>query len=82
MRDRERDQLRRVILELVSRGFVHWTEIEKRACASCFDFATSNTVRRQFYGYLMPCGFVERVGRGRYQLTDKGRDLLTVLSHG
>ena len=48
MNDRERDLLRRRILESVSLGFVRWTAIEKRVCSSFFGFATSNTVRRQF----------------------------------
>ena len=80
MNDRERDLLRRRILESISRGCVRWTSIEKRVCSSCFKFATSNTVRRQFYGYLLKCGYVERVGRGRYALTCKGEKLLKLLS--
>jgi hypothetical protein len=78
--DRERDLLRQRILESVSRGYIRWTAIEKRVCGSCFRFATSNTVRRQFYSYLLEYGFVERVGRGRYGLTCKGEKLLKLLS--
>ena len=80
MNDRKRDHLRRIILKLVIEGHDHWTDIEKRACATCLDFATSNTVKRQFYGYLLPSGYVERLGRGRYALTDKGKRLLALLS--
>ena len=80
MNDRDRDALRKVILSLIERGHVHFTDLEKRACASCLDFATSNTFRRQFYGYLVACGFVERVGRGVYALTGKGKGLLVLLS--
>ena len=80
MNDRERDLLRRRILESISRGYVRWTAIEKRVCSSCFGFATSNTVRRQFYGYLLAYGYVERCGRGRYALTCKGEKLLKLLS--
>ena len=80
MNDCERDSLRRVILKLISEGHDHWTVIEKRSCASGFDFATSNTVKRQFYNYLLAFDYVERVRRGRYSLTDKGRGLLTLLS--
>ena len=80
MNDRERDLLRRRILESVSKGYVRWTAIEKRVCSSCFGFATSNTVRRQFYGYLVPCGYIERVDRGYYALTCKGEKLLNLLS--
>jgi len=80
MNDQERDLLRRVILELIAEGYDRWTVIEKKACASDFDFATSNMVKRQFYYHLPACGYVERVGRGRYALTDKGKRLLVLLS--
>jgi predicted transcriptional regulator len=80
LNDRERDLLRRRILESISRGCVRWTSIEKRVCSSCFKFATSNTMRRQFYSYLLAYGYVQRVGRGRYALTCKGEKLLKLLS--
>jgi predicted transcriptional regulator len=79
--DRERDLLRQRILESISKGHVRWTAIEKRVCGSCFGFATSNTVRRQFYGYLLAYRYVERVNRGRYALTRKGEKLLKLLSY-
>ena len=79
MNDLERDVLRREILNLIFEGYNRWTVIEKRACSLGFDFATSNTVKRQFYGYLLACGYVERVRRGRYALTDKGKRLLFLL---
>ena len=78
MNDCERDSLRQVILKLISEGHDHWTVIEKRSCASGFDFATSNTVKRQFYEYLLPFSYVKRIGRGRYALTDKGKQLLAL----
>jgi DNA-binding PadR family transcriptional regulator len=80
MNDFDRDHLRRIILKLISEGHHHWTDIEKRVCASYLDYATSNTVKRQFYGYLLPSDYVERLGRGRYALTDKGKRLLALLS--
>lgn len=79
MNDQDRDQLRKTILELISKGYTHFTEIEKRACASCFSFATSNTVKRQFYGYLLQQGYITRISRGIYALTDKGKSLLALL---
>jgi len=80
MNDRERDVLRREILNLILEGHNRWTAIEKRGCSLGFDFATSNTVKRQFYGYLLPSGYVERVGRGKYALADRGKKLLALLS--
>ena len=47
---------------------VHYTDIEKKTVATCLRFATSNTVRNQFYHYLLPNGYVERVSRGIYKM--------------
>jgi predicted transcriptional regulator len=58
---------------------VHYTDIEKKAVATCLRFATSNTVRRQFFRYLLPNGYVERVGRGVYRITRKGEKLFEIL---
>jgi len=71
--------LRRTILELVKKGHVHYTDIEKKAVATCLRFATSNTIRKQFYHYLLPNGYVERVSRGMCKITNKGEKLLEVL---
>jgi len=76
----ERDVICRTILELVKKGHVHYTDIEKKACATCLSFATSNTVRKQFYHYLLPNGYVKRVSRGVYEITPKGEKLLEILN--
>ena len=78
-KDQERDVLRKTILELVKKGHVHYTDIEKKACATCLSFATSNTIRKQFYHYLLPNDYVERVSRGVYKVTSKGEKLLEIL---
>ncbi|HKZ94558.1 MAG TPA: hypothetical protein VJ249_08280 [Candidatus Bathyarchaeia archaeon] len=52
---------------------------EKKAVATCLRFATSNTVRKQFYHYLLINGYVERVSRGVYIITQKGEKLLEIL---
>jgi len=54
---------------------VHYTDIEKEAVAMCLRFAISNTVRKQFYYYLLSNGYVERVSRGIYKITRKGEKL-------
>jgi len=82
MNDQDRDILRKTILELISKGHVRFTTIEKRCVASCLPFATSHTFRHQFYGYLLGQGYVARVGRGVYALTEKGEGLLAVLEEG
>ena len=80
MKDRRRDVLRRTILELVKKGHVHYTDIEKKAVATCLRFSTSNTIRKQFYHYLLTNGYVERVRRGMYKITQKGEKLSEILN--
>jgi len=80
MKDQERDVLRKTILEFIKKGHVHYTDIEKKACATCLRFATTNTIRKQFYHYLLPNGYVERVSRGVYKITSKGEKLLEILT--
>jgi len=75
-----KDVPRGTILELVKKGHVHHTDIEKKAVATCLRFATSNTVRKQFYHYLLVNGYVERVSRGIYRITLKGEKLLEILN--
>jgi len=80
MKDCEKGVLCNAILELVKKGRVHYTDIEKKAVATCLSFATSNTVRKQFYHYLLLKGYVERVSRGVYKITSRGEKLLEILN--
>jgi len=80
MKDQERDILRKTILQFIKKGYVHYTDIEKKTVATCLRFATSNTFRKQFYDYLLPNGYVERVSRGIYKITEKGEKLLEILT--
>jgi predicted transcriptional regulator len=59
---------------------VHYTDIEKKALATRLCFATSNTVRKQFYHYLLANGYVERASRGVYKISEKGEKLLEILT--
>ena len=56
-RSQEWDVLCKTILELVKKGHVHYTDIEKKAAATCLRFATSNITRKQLYPYLQFFGF-------------------------
>lgn len=80
MTDQERDILRKTILEFVKKGHVHYTDIEKKAVATRLCFATSNTIRKQFYRYLLANGYVERVSRGIYKITERGEKLSEILT--
>jgi len=80
MKDQERDLLRRVILELLSKGHIHYTDMEKKVVATCQPFITANTFKGQFYDYLLLNGYIKRVTRGTYTITEKGEKLLVILS--
>jgi hypothetical protein len=53
--------------------------MEKKAVATCLRFATSTTVRKQFYHCPIPNGYLERVSRSIYKITQKGEKLLEIL---
>jgi len=79
MKDRERDILRKTILEMLSNGHVHYTDLEKKVTATCYSFATTNTFKRQLR-YLLDNLYVLKVARGVYQITPKGQNYLSLLS--
>ena len=76
--DRKRDTLRRIILELLEKSSLHYTELDKKVCASYHSFATTNTFKSQLY-YLLNQGYINRIARGIYHITEKGKTYLTLL---
>jgi hypothetical protein len=72
--------LRKTILELISKGYDRYVLIEKKAVATCAPFITTNTFRAQFYRYLLANGYIVKVSRGTYNITEKGEKLLAILS--
>ena len=77
--DLKRDIVRKIILKLISNGCTRYTDIRDDATMKCLNVASSNTVKRQFYKYLVAQGYVERIKLGKYRLTKKGEMLLTIL---
>ena len=78
--DVKRDLVRKTILTYIKNGSTRYTDIKDVATAKCKDFASSNTVKRQFYKYLIAQGYIERIKRGKYRLTEKGEKLLAVFT--
>jgi len=76
--DLKRDILRRTILELLRKDNVNYTELEKKVNASGHSFATTNTLKSQL-DYLLKNGYVNRVSRGIYKITPKGKKYLNLL---
>ena len=79
MKDMERDVLRRTILELVKKGHVHYTDLEKKVTATCYPFATTNTFKSQLH-YLLSNGYITRIARGIYETTPKDKNYLALLT--
>ena len=75
MKDRERDILRKTILEFLIKGNRHYTNLDKEVCATVHSFATTHTFRSQFQ-YLLKNGYVTKIARGTYQITPKGKKYL------
>ena len=78
MKAEERDQLCKMILELVSKGYVHWSDLHKKVLGSCHTFTTHATFASQLQ-YLLQKGFIKRESRGIYQITDVGKKYLEVI---
>jgi len=76
--DVKRDILRKTILELLTKGTVHYTDLDKKVCASCHSFATTNTFKSQLH-YLLSNGYIDRIARGVYKTTPRGERYLSLL---
>jgi DNA-binding PadR family transcriptional regulator len=79
MKEGERDILRKTILELLTKGSMHYTDLEKQVNASGHSFATTNTFKSQLH-YLLSNNYIDRIARGVYQVTLKGKNYLAILT--
>jgi DNA-binding HxlR family transcriptional regulator len=81
MKDAERDQLRKTILEFLMKGRVCWTDLKKKVLGSCKSSATDRTFHSQME-YLEKAGYIKKFGekgtRTPYEITEKGKKLLTL----
>jgi DNA-binding PadR family transcriptional regulator len=75
----KRDILRKTILEQLTKGNIHYTDLDKKVCASSYPFATTNTFKSQLH-YLQSNGYIKRIARGIYQITPKGKKCWDLLN--
>jgi len=77
-RREEQDLMDRIILSMLKKGHVHWTDLEKKVLATCHPSATrsrfDNRVR-----YLLKKGYIERVSRGIYRVTESGEKYMEII---
>ena len=76
--DVKRDILRRIILELLRKEHMHYTELEKKVNASGHSFATTNTFKSQLH-YLLSNNYIDKIARGVYKMTPRGERYLSLL---
>ena len=79
--DMKRDLVRKTILLQIKKGCIRYTKIKDVVTAKCETVASSNTIKKQFYEYLIPQGYIKRTKRGKYDLTKKGETLLLALTN-
>ena len=77
--DMKREILRKTILELLTKDKMHYTYLEKKICATCLPFSTTNTFKSQLQ-YLLSNSYIIRVSRGIYQITARGKKYLELLT--
>jgi DNA-binding PadR family transcriptional regulator len=78
--DVKRDHLRKSILELFAKIDLHYTDLEKKIYIICCKFATSNTFKTQLR-YLLENDYINRISRGIYHITAKGKNYFNLLEH-
>ena len=78
MKAEERDQMCKAILEMVSKGHVHWSDLHKKVLGSCRPYATHATFASQLC-YLLQKGFIIKESRGIYQITETGKKYLEII---
>jgi hypothetical protein len=67
-----------MILELVSKGYVHWSDLHKKVLSSRQVSATHATFASQLR-YLLSKSFITKESRGIYQITEPGKKYLEIM---
>jgi len=77
-RREEQDMMDKIILKTLKRGKVHWTDMEKKVLATCHPSATRTRFDNRLR-YLLKKGYIERVSRGIYQITESGEKYMEII---
>lgn len=77
-RREEQDAMDRIILRTLKRGRVRWTDLEKKVLATCHPSATRTRFDNRLR-YLLKKGYVERVRRGIYPVTENGEKYMKII---
>jgi len=77
-RREEQDTMDKIILKTLKKGRVHWTDMEKKVLATCHPSATRTRFDNRLR-YLLKKGYIERVSRGIYQITESGEKYMEII---
>jgi len=77
-RREEQDMMDKIILKTLKKGRVHWTDMEKKVLATCHPSATRTRFDNRLR-YLLKKGYIERVSRGIYHITESGEKYMEII---
>ncbi|KPV63641.1 MAG: hypothetical protein AOA66_0773 [Candidatus Bathyarchaeota archaeon BA2] len=77
-RREEQDLMDKTILAMLAKGHVHWTDLEKKVLATCHPSATRTRFDNRLR-YLLKKGYIERVSRGIYRVTESGEKYMEII---
>jgi Mn-dependent DtxR family transcriptional regulator len=77
-RREEQDAMDKIILETLKRGRVRWTDLEKKVLATCHPSATRTRFDNRLR-YLLKKGYIERIRRGTYRITENGEKYMEIV---
>ncbi|MFQ6094705.1 MAG: hypothetical protein ACE5NN_01040 [Candidatus Bathyarchaeia archaeon] len=72
------DAMDKLILEMLSRGVMHWSDLCRKVLGTHQPYATLSRFQNRI-DYLLERGHIERVSRGIYRIKDSGRRYLESL---
>jgi len=77
-RREEQDLMDKIILKTLKKGRVRWTDLEKKVLATCHPSATRTRFDNRLR-YLLKKGYIERVSRGIYRVTENGEKYMEII---
>jgi Mn-dependent DtxR family transcriptional regulator len=77
-RREEQDAMDKIILKTLKKGRVRWTDLEKKVLATCHPSATRTRFDNRLR-YLLKKGYIERVSRGIYRITENGEKYMEII---
>jgi len=77
-RREEQDAMDKIILKTLKKGRVRWTQLEKKVLGSCYPSATRTRFDNRLR-YLLKKGYIERVSRGTYRITESGEKYMEII---